>query len=157
MPGRRDIRAICLLAIICLCGCRFFPEAEFSLAPESRLPKWFILSEGLSRADVTVTMDTYAVPGSSATFTLRDARGRKLAQVDTKLDEVKPWLTVKEPPEVQYTQYSYYPRYDIATAKGASEVIEHREPGPVFYVNDDPAVRARLGLTANPNRLATQN
>ena len=122
-------------------------EAEFHLASDSRLPRWFILPERLSRAEVTVTMDTYALPwGPSATFTLWDTSGRKLAQVDAKLEEVKPWLTVKGPPEEKSTQYSYYPRYDIATAQGVPEVIEHREPGPIFYINDDPDVRAKLGI-----------
>ena len=41
-------------------GC---PEANFDLAPDSRLPKWFKLPPGLSRADVTVTMDYYIPPG----------------------------------------------------------------------------------------------
>ena len=49
-----------LLFIIQLAlGCS---EANFNLAPNSRLPKWFKLSTGLSRADVTVTMDYYIPP-----------------------------------------------------------------------------------------------
>ena len=142
-----------LLFLLLIVACRSMlgcTEAEFHLAPQSRLPKWFILPEGSSRADVTVTMDTYALPwGPTATFKLWDARGRKLAQVDAKLEEVKSRLSVKGPPEEKYTEYSYYPKYQIATAKGVSEVVEYREPGPLFYLSDDPEVRTKLGINGS--------
>jgi hypothetical protein len=48
------------------------------------------------------------------------------------------------------------PSYVVASADGVTEVIEHRHRGNVFYINDDPAVRAKLGLTgsarSSPNK-----
>jgi hypothetical protein len=43
------------------------------------------------------------------------------------------------------------PSYVVITANGITEVIEHKHPGDVFSINDDPAVRAKLGLRASPN------
>ena len=47
-----------------------------------------------------------------------------------------------------------YPLYEIETANGISEVIEHKRMEPVFYVSDDTEVRRRLGLAARPNSAA---
>jgi len=38
----------------------------------------------------------------------------------------------------------------VVNAEGVSEVIEHKFLGDVFYINEDPAVRAELGLAPNP-------
>ena len=71
---------ICLLVIVCCWGCRYFPESEFELAPESRLPRWFTLPKGISRSDVTVTMYTYIDSSDrSSTFWLLDKNGNTLA------------------------------------------------------------------------------
>src|SRR6266487_5342636 len=62
------------LAIVFLAvkGCELFPEATFTLASDSRLPKWVTLPPGLTVANVSLTMNYYAVPWRSAQFTLRD-------------------------------------------------------------------------------------
>jgi hypothetical protein len=39
-----------------------------------------------------------------------------------------------------------YPSYVVVNAEGISEVIEHKHPGDVFYINEDPRVRAKFGL-----------
>jgi hypothetical protein len=41
------------------------------------------------------------------------------------------------------------PSYVVVEARGTTEVIEHRYPGDVFYVNDDPSIRLKFGLTLN--------
>ena len=57
-------------------GCEWFPESTFELASQSRLPKWTTLPQGLTRADIRITMSYYTKPwGSSATFTLKDKHG----------------------------------------------------------------------------------
>jgi hypothetical protein len=37
-----------------------------------------------------------------------------------------------------------YPSYEIVSIGGVTEIIEHRKMEPIFYVSDDPAVRAEL-------------
>jgi hypothetical protein len=34
--------------------------------------------------------------------------------------------------------------YEAITANGITEIIEHRRMEPVFYVNDDPALRSQV-------------
>lgn len=126
-----------------LAGCSFFPEASFELARESRLPKWFVLPPGLSRTDVTVTMDYYSkASGRTATFILLDEKMQKIAEADGTLQGEKSHNlknpTAGFPPG--------YPSYEIVTVNGVTEVIEHRRMEPFFYITDDPAVLAEFGL-----------
>ena len=39
-----------------------------------------------------------------------------------------------------------YPSYEVITANGITEVIEHRQMEPVFYISDDPRVKEQLGV-----------
>jgi len=39
-----------------------------------------------------------------------------------------------------------YPLYEILTARGITEVVEHRSMEPLFYITDDPEVKAKLGV-----------
>jgi hypothetical protein len=171
-----------LMLVLLLCGCRFFPESQFELAPDSRLPKWFTLPTNLSREEVTVQMSYYVQPceitGNKsglgcATFELWDIRkymqGKKQAVITQDgyryfglLDAhgqnpTMSWeivwprrlATVNADIALQRNVQSN-PSYVVVNAEGVSEVIEHRFLGDVFYVNEDPAVRAELGLAPNP-------
>jgi hypothetical protein len=171
-----------LMLVLLLCGCRFFPESQFELAPDSRLPKWFTLPTNLSREDVTVQMSYYIEPceitGNKsglgcATFELWDIRkymqGKKQAVITQDgyryfglLDAhgqnpTMSWeivwprrlATVNADIALQRNVQSN-PSYVVVNAEGVSEVIEHKFLGDVFYINEDPAVRAELGLAPNP-------
>jgi hypothetical protein len=136
-------RTVGIVALACLVleGCGRSPESSFSLASESRLPKWFSLSPNQERANVTVTMDYYIDPsGRTATFTLRDASGAVLSKVTGKQLGL-------EPRQRKAKLFGYpegYPSYEIITVGGITEIVEHRKMEPVFYVTDDPAVKAEL-------------
>lgn len=127
-----------------LAGCNLFPEASFELARESRLPKWFVLPPGLSRTDVTVTMDYYSkASGRTATFILLDKKKQKIAEANGTLQGEKSH-SLKNPTA---GFPSDYPSYEIVTVNGVTEVIEHRRMEPFFYITDDPTVLAAFGLT----------
>jgi hypothetical protein len=121
-------------------GCQYFPESTFELASESRLPRFVTLPAGLTRADVSLEMSYYVKPwGRSATFTLRNG-GRILVKVNGKQKGSEP-LQLSNPP----TGFDHgYPSYEIITANGITEIVEHRKMEPIFYVTDDPAVRNEL-------------
>jgi len=141
---RREHAAALAFACLSLLGCEFFPESTFELAAESRLPKWFSLPPGLTRAEVTITMSYYIKPtGGTATFTLRDSNKAKLAEVSGTTKGRYP-IELKNPPPGYPLGY---PSYEIITVKGITEVIEHRRMEPIFYVTDDPAVLAELGTS----------
>jgi hypothetical protein len=77
------------LAIVTLCisscaltGCI---ESNFQLASEGRLPKWMALPPGLTRKDVSVTLNLYTpLRGPDAKFILKDRKGKHLAEVKAK-------------------------------------------------------------------------
>jgi hypothetical protein len=138
--------ALGLMVLLAAChptrGCA---EAQFDLSPASRLPRWFTLPGGVERADVEVSL-SYYVPliGSdrTATVTLRTRRGRTLQQVVAT-------LRGREPQTLQPYAGSGripYPGYEILTANGITEVVEHRRMEPVFYITEDSEVRLKLGV-----------
>jgi len=133
------------VALIILCyamaGCEYFPEATFELASGSRLPKWIAIPSGHTRADVSITMSYNIKPwGRSAEFILKDENGRILEKSSGKLKGLYPFH-LKEPiPGFD----PGYPAYEVITLDGTTEIIEHKKMEPIFYVNDDEAVRNEL-------------
>ena len=125
----------------------------FNLAPQSRLPRWFTLPKGLSRADVKVTMYCYVGPsGRSSTVWLLDRNGNTLAKINTVTEGLEPHVfgSAKKNTNGGYDRPAeMYPLYEIETANGITEVIEFRRMEPVFYVNDNQEVRTKLGLVGN--------
>jgi hypothetical protein len=118
-------------------GCEYLPESTFKLASESRLPKWFTLPAGLTRADVSITMNYYSKPwGSSATFALQDAKKQIIEKADGTVKCKEPFR-LKNPPQ---GFASGYPSYEAITVNGMTEIIEHRKMEPIFYITDDNAV-----------------
>jgi hypothetical protein len=125
-------------------GCEWFPESTFELASESRLPKWITLPQGLTRADVSITMSYYVKPwGRSATFILEDTKGQIRTKVNGKTRGLGPNHLNHPPPGFP----PGYPAYEVITVNGLTEIIEHRKPEATFYITDDPAVWKELGVT----------
>lgn len=130
-----------MLACQLLTGCGLFPESSFSLANESRLPKWFTLLPNQTRANVTVTMDYYIdSSGRTATFTLRDSSGSVISKVTGKQKGLEPLQRSTRLPGYP----EGHPSYEIITVGGITEIIEHRKMEPIFYVTDDPEVKAEF-------------
>src|SRR6185437_13567409 len=123
----------CLL-IIALCmsfhpiiGCL---ESNFVLSKESRLPRWLPLPPGLTRADVSVTMNYYSTLGGDDTqIMLEDKNGKVVAEINGK----------------QTCQYpkSGYPSYILIEANGIAEAIEHKKMDDIFYVSDDSSIKQK--------------
>lgn len=133
------------LLIVALCvsccattGCI---ESTFQLADSSRLPKWITIPPELTRKDISVTMNYYVgLFGRSAEFIEKNENGRILSKTSGKERGLCP-LQLKNPP---LGSVPGYPKYEIITVDGITEIIEHREMEPIFYVNDDPNVRKEL-------------
>jgi hypothetical protein len=123
-----------LLVIIFLTikGCYLFPEATFTLASDSRLPKWVTLQPGITRVDVSLTMNYYVMLwGSSAQFILRDKNGQTVKKYNGKTRCRAPF-ELKNPPR---GFPSGYPAYEAITVDGITEIIEHRKMGTDFLRN----------------------
>jgi hypothetical protein len=128
-----------LLVVSCqpLRGC---VESEFTLSPESRLPKWFTLPSGVSRTEVSVTLTYYTM--GKAKLTLEDRQGRTLAEIDGEEN----WhpQTLKKQNSSGGFDPGAYPLYVIIKANGIAEVVEHRKMEPIFYITDDPLLTSGL-------------
>jgi hypothetical protein len=136
--NRKAVAILTLLLLSCspIRGC---VEAEFQLAPESRLPKWFALPAGYSRADVTVKLTYYSspIPVDNAVLELVSLKGQKLSQVTGEMCW-HPIMSKKRNKAGGFDSDSY-PHYVYVRAKGLLEVIEHTR-GPTFKISDDPAL-----------------
>jgi hypothetical protein len=132
-----------LIVALCIstCGITGCVDSVNYLASDSRLPKWFTLPPGLTRADVTVvraSMDPtrrgdmkVALYHSDIKVALYKGKYKKLAEVSGK----SIWLgyfgidVVDGVPEI--TGYK-------------AQMDEHGNRMPYFYVVDDPALKRRL-------------
>jgi hypothetical protein len=133
-------------------------ESEFDFTEDSRLPVWFKVPEGKTRADMTLHVTFYIVgrPTVQGDFVLRDGSGRTIAKATGNVSNTHggisfPELTVEEPPEMGGDTR---PRdFDVITVGGVTEVFEYRgildekyQRRAVVFVCDDPEVRKRLGV-----------
>jgi hypothetical protein len=134
MPKKLFIVALLLASCSPIRGC---VESQFTLAPESRLPKWFSLPQGVSRNDVTVTLKYYAppVPVDDAELDFMKKDGQKLSEATGQ----RCWHPEMKKKRNQYGGFDpdSYPHYVYIRVNGTVEVIEHTR-GPTFKIIDDP-------------------
>ena len=134
--------AVLLALVLSLSGLSC-AESQLTLAPESRLPRWFTIPSAVSRADVAVTMRLYVWPSTrSATLRLWDSNGHKLTQVSASQKGVEPYTFAPS----RRDGVLPYPSYEILTANGITEVVEYRQFDGRFYITDDPEIKRKLGL-----------
>lgn len=132
----RLLAILLVIVFLTIKGCELFPEATFTLANDSRLPKWVTLPPELTRANASLTMSYYVVPWSTAQFILRDKNGHILKKENGKMRCRAPF-ELENPPQ---GFPSGYPAYEAITVYGITEIIEHKKMEPIFYVTDDTAV-----------------
>ncbi len=133
-PLSRLVFVLLLAACSPLRGC---VESQFTLSPDSRIPKWFSLPAGYSRDDVTVKL-TYYTPSvnvDNAVLELLDKKGTTLSKVAGE----SCWHPIMEKKKNKYGGFDAdsYPHYGYIRANGIVEVVEHIQ-GPTFRVSDDP-------------------
>ena len=129
-----------IIIVILLTGCK---ESSFELSDKSRLPLWFEVPAGMTRAELSVTINYYVRPsGRKAVLILRDKNNRILEKVTGVQQGM-------EPIKLKQTKAGYprnRPLYEIITINGKTDIIEHRVRGPVFHMADDPFVWEELGV-----------
>ena len=114
-------------------------ESRFTLASDSRLPKWVSIPAAYSRSDITVEL-TYYVPTFPVDDTVIEFVGPN-GRTFSKITGEKCWHPVMEKKKNQYGGLGpdSYPHYVYIRANGVVEVIEHIQ-GPAFRITDDPAL-----------------
>jgi len=132
----------CFFAFILLTflsGC--IAESSFRLRDDSRLPKWFEIPEGKKRADVTVTLYYYSMPGGgTAKLVLKDRDGL------FAIDKVSGQLRGLKPLQLENASGENDPEYEVMTSEGITDIIGHKGMNDLFYMVDDPAVWKELGV-----------
>ena len=116
--------SLILLILFALGGCRYYPEATFELAKQSRLPRWFESYVSADGGEFHVEMNYYVEPGGKvAEFLLKDKNNKVQSKVIS--DKI---------PEAQLS--NYYPMRLRVTVNGVTETIEHKKMEPLFYIID---------------------
>jgi len=113
------------------------------LASDSRLPNWFTLPPGLTRADVMVVREAMEPRGADIKVVLYQRQYRKLAAVRGKTIRLGGFLlnVVNGVPEI--TGYK-------------TQIDGHGDLLPYFYVVDDPALKRKL-LDENEKELLNES
>jgi len=131
-----------LIAALLLAACspiRGCVESEFTLAPDSRLPKWASIPATYSRGDVTVKLTYYVppFPVDNAVIEFEDRNRKTLAGTTGEMC----WHPIMEKEKNQHGGFDpeSYPHYVYIRANGVVEVVEHIQ-GPIFRITDDPAL-----------------
>jgi hypothetical protein len=132
--------SLLLLLSLNVSGCL---ESSFTLSGESRIPQWFELPGGKNRSDFYVTMDYYSdIDGSKAVFKLYEKNHYFYTKkIKTKISDS--YIELKNPPN---DSPKGYPSFLIIKINDVTEVIEHKKMEPIFYIVDDPAILAELGV-----------
>ena len=109
----------------------YFPESNFDLASQSRLPRWFTLPDGLNREDVNVKL-LYYIPFPFFKENVKAIFVGPPPDYETIEEKIG---IAKAHPKAPKNR-TQYPRYKTINFVGVEEVIEHREMSPLYYVTE---------------------
>ena len=112
-----------LPALLLLSSCA---ESYFHLSPDSRLPKWFTIPEGYTRADIDVVFAFYVLPFAD-NIVVVEMESKSTEKVLMKMTGTDQWL---------YVSVWKYPQYHVITINNTAEVIVHSAPDNIFSVTD---------------------
>lgn len=127
-----------VLPASCMATCHpiigLFPESNFELSKDSRLPKWFSIPEGYERKNLTVKIYYYAPPPF-----VRSNFKAILLGPPPEYKKIKRKIgTHHWHPRTLERGLTELPAYVVATIDGIEEIIEHKERGDVFNITDEP-------------------
>ena len=115
-----------------------FPESQFRLAPESRLPRWFSIPGEYKREDVSVEIFYYApLFGNTNFIAYLNGPPPEQKKLDKKYGRAERHPVSKKKLEAKV---DHYPSF-LITVAGVTELIEHRHMAPIFHVSDDPEMK----------------
>jgi hypothetical protein len=138
---KRGRVALTIVLLFSLVACGFFPESMFRLAPESRLPRWYILPKEVERKGVSLEMRYYALPEKTKVmFILEHTGGKRIS----KTEGVALGLPMNSKGKEKSS--GEYPSYRAVKVNGVVDVIEHRKMNDIFYLCEDPSIWKALGI-----------
>ena len=102
-------------------------ESEFSLASDSRLPKWMTMPNGYSRHDTSISITFYS--SNKVRFIVRGPTPEQKLLIE-KIG------TFRWHPLTKQNGYAAYPIYFIISVDGVEETFEQMKPEPYLYIVD---------------------
>jgi len=134
-----------LLALVAVfSGCA---ESNFDLAEDSRVPVWFKLPDGTTRADVRLSATYYIVPYEHVALELSRKSGKVIAKATGHIVSTSGGITF---PDLMTGDRRRM--FQVITVGGTPELFEYQ---PAFVdgyrtmalqVCDEPEIRARVGV-----------
>ena len=127
-------------------SCAWFPESSFTMAPDSRLPRWITLT-GVTRSEVTVHVDFFVpfIGDEFARVTVIGRNGKERERFDALETSPVGVQTAAGAPA-----RGEYPNYQVVVVGGATDIFEQRTATNVLYMCNDLAVWAALAPSARP-------
>src|SRR5512138_2278030 len=136
------MRALFLSAVLIVTACSSGVESQFTLAQDSRLPKWVRLPAGVRRDEVTVELSYHTgadprirVLKEQWPFrkTLQDLTAKRFGD---RLEPVKLDFPSSDP------RYDFI--YEVLVVDGVVDILEHPCPCTEFRMTEDTDVWAQL-------------
>ena len=130
------VYAIGALLLLTFASCGRFPESEFTLHMESRLPKFVDPSGTRSPEGYTARVELYGSPDTARVIiidpqhrTVFDQRGR-----------------LRWHPRDSYQGHGQivYPSHIVVSFPSGEDIFEQRAMEPILYLSDDPALWSSL-------------
>lgn len=134
----KHLSSILVILSFLVSGC---VESSFTLAQESRPPRWFSLLEGEPKNKFKVTLD-YHTNGTVVFKLYRKDSFFPIEKISGVTRGREP-LKLKNPPD---GFPKHYPLYEVILIEGQADIVEHRKMEPVFYMTDDPAIWNEFGV-----------
>ena len=137
------MRVLVVLLLLGAVGCdtRLSVESNFTLAPESRLPKWVALPPGIGRNDVTVQLTYYTVAPPRIEV-LKGTWPLQRRLVDISAPRLGAYTSPKRL-DVPASDPRHSYGYEVLVSDGVVDIVEHRN-SPVFRMSDDSEVWRQL-------------
>jgi hypothetical protein len=127
-------RVYAVTSIICFVAssCSRFPELQFTLRMESRLPKFIDSSGARSPRGYTARVEFYSSPDSTRVIVL-DPQHR------TIFDQ-RGGFRWHPRDSYQGRGQITYPSHMVVSFPSGEDIFEQRAPEPILYISDDPAL-----------------
>jgi len=130
------VYAIGALILLTSSSCSRFPESEFTLSMESRLPKFIDPSRARSPKGYTARVEIYSSPDVARVIVVDD-------QHRTIFEERGAFRWHPRDGHQGHGQIAY-PSHFVVSFPSGEDIFEQRALEPILYLSDDPALWSSL-------------
>ena len=127
-----------LFLSIVACDQRYgFIESEFKLSPDSKLPKFVSIANGINSNNLLVTITIYSNPFTDKAKVIVYTTFPEHKILYDKVGNFR-WHPFTEKQFKKQNRYDVYPQYMIIKVNNTEEIFEQKNKGDVLYAADEP-------------------